>query len=113
MVAVATAVAIATAPASATHAGCLSYAINDWYTDNRESFLIFDWINWSYWDSTHDYIARRYTNAWEKTFEEWHPGSEPVFGATSSSGNNVYRITSQQRAGYGWVQYGESQYKHC
>jgi hypothetical protein len=67
------------------------------------------WINWSYWDSTHDYIARRYDSGWNVTFQERHPGSEGVFGATSSSGNNVYRITSQQRAGYGWVQYGESQ----
>ena len=87
-------------PASATHPGCYIDGIYGSYTDNQESFVNINWINWGAWDSTHDYIAKRYTQAWELTYYVWHSGSEGIaFGSTS--GNQIlYRWQSQQRAGY-------------
>jgi len=104
---------IASGAARADHPGCLSDWHNGWYTDNQESFLILDYINWGYWDSTGDYIARRYDRDWNVTFREWRPGDEGIFQAVTPTGGNLLRRSSQQRAGYGWREHGFSQYHHC
>ena len=112
LVAVPVLFAIGSAPASATHPGCQVDGIYDSYTDNQESFLNINWINWGAWDSTHDYIAHRYRQDWYETYYIWRPGYEGIHWASTSGNEILYRWQSQQRAGYGWAQYGHSTY-HC
>jgi len=99
-------------PASATHPGCYVDGTYGSYTDNQESFVNINWINWGAWDSTHDYLAKRYDQYWNQTHNVWHSGSEGIAFASTSGNQILYRWQSQQRAGYGWAQYGHSTY-HC
>jgi hypothetical protein len=103
---------IGSAPASANHPGCSVGGTDGWYTDNQEVWLGPEWINWGAWDSTGDYIARRYSQYWEVTYAQWQPGSDPIHWASTSGNQLHYRYSAQQRAGYGWRQYGFSHY-HC
>lgn len=102
----------ASGPASANHPGCYVDGLSGWYTDNQELSIGHAWINWGAWDSTADYIARRYDQYWNETYNLWRPGGGPIHWASTSGNELLYRATSQQRAGYGWRQFGFSTY-HC
>jgi hypothetical protein len=107
--------AIGTGAASAGHAAYECDWDNWVFTDNNFGrwSLELDWINWSYYDSTGDYIAWRFDQYGNSTMRVWHPGSEPAAGHITSDGLDNYRYTDIQRAGYGWRQYGMSEYSHA
>jgi hypothetical protein len=105
-------------PASANHPGCFLDGYDGWYTDNQNRILVpAYWINWGAWDSTGDYIARRYDGNYPpsestETYKQWRSGDEGIHWATTSGEVLHYRFSAQQRAGYGWRQHGFSVY-HC
>lgn len=104
---------IGSAPASASHPGCYLDGRNGSYTDNY-NYIMYPayWLNWGAWDSDGQYIAHRYTQDWFETYHQWRPADEGIHWASTSGNELLYRYTSQQRAGYGWRNFGFSVY-HC
>lgn len=99
------------APSSAGHPNGLCDDSEGWHGDNAETFLDIQWINISYWGSTHDYTARRYNSAFDVTYQQYVAGGGQ-HTTNTSNGFDFYRRTSIQRAGYTTVSYFERQYSH-
>ena len=112
--ALATLVCVFAAPASADHEGVLCDYLPQHGIGSHATHwpLPYRWLNWTYWDSDHDYIGLRRDGHGNITFRQWFPGGPPSARTTTYHGYDEFRTSGIQRAGYSFATYSIRQWSH-